>query len=371
MTPEAWLAAAGGAALAALVTYVTLRARQGREAVARSLVPRRTRQLMGALSSGAIIVRRDRRAAFSNATASALGLARPDGALDESVADLAERAWEQGEAVEEEISIRRGVLGAVATVHVRVSPLDEDLALAVANDSTDQRAAELTRREFAVNVSHELKTPVGALALLAETIDAAADEPDTVREFAAKIGKESRRLSKLIQEIIEISRLQGGESVMDHQEVKIGEVIVEAVEAAKLAAEARNIDVTVTEKAKASVMGDRDLLVMALRNLVDNAIAYSDAGGRVSIDTALDGSIVTLSVIDRGIGIAASEQERIFERFFRTDPARSRDSGGTGLGLSIVKHVALQHAGDVSVWSRIGIGSTFALRLPVHKVKSS
>lgn len=332
-----------------------------------TLVPHRTRQVMEALQGGVIIVDRSRRAAASNALAVGLGLTRPDGALHGEVADLAESAWESGEPREGDVVVTRGVLGSSATVFVRATPLDDALVLAVADDHTEQRTAELTRREFAVNVSHELKTPIGALVLLAETIETEADNPDTVREFAQKIGKESRRLAKLIQEIIEISRIQGSEGILDRKKASLNDVVVEAVDVARTSAEARSISMVVSPGPKASVLGDRDLLVMAVRNLIDNAVAYSHEGGRVTITVDKDGDVATVEVIDQGIGIAQKDQERIFERFYRTDPARSRATGGTGLGLSIVKHIVAQHDGDVTVWSRPGVGSTFTLRLPVYQ----
>jgi two-component system sensor histidine kinase SenX3 len=269
--------------------------------------------------------------------------------------------------VEEEVEVRRGVLGAVTQVHVRVTPIDDELALAVANDNTEQRAAEATRREFAVNVSHELKTPIGALSLLAENVEDASDEPELVRQFAVKMRREARRLTKLIQEIIEISRLQGGESVLDHEEVDVVGVVHEAFEGARLAAENKVIELALDARVRPLVLGDRDLLVMAVRNLVDNAIAYSDSGARVTASITTTEDAVSVSVLDQGIGIDAKDQERIFERFYRTDPARARESGGTGLGLSIVKHVALQHSGAVTVWSQPSVGSTFTITLPRYE----
>lgn len=368
MFPDVWLAAVLGAVLGGVVVAIAARRKHRRETIARTLVPHRTRQALAVLQSGAVIVRRDRRAAFVNNPASALGVARPDGALLPGIADLAELAWRRGEPQEDEIEVKRGVLGAASRVHVRAVPLDEDLVLAVVNDNTEARIAEQSRREFAVNVSHELKTPVGALSLLAESIEAGVDDPEMVRKFARKMRKESRRLTKLIQEIIEISRLQGGDTVMDYDEVAMAEVIAEAIDGAHLAAEAKNIALATDIKADATVLGDHDLLVMALRNLVDNAVQYSDSGKRVTVSCAVDGAAVAVAVVDQGIGIDPDDQERVFERFFRTDPARSRDSGGTGLGLSIVKHVALQHAGTVDLWSQRGVGSTFTLRLQVHEV---
>jgi two-component system sensor histidine kinase SenX3 len=364
MTPLAWLVAALAFGGGCIVGALALRRRAKQDVVARLLVPHRTRQIVSALSSGAMVVRRDRRAAYSNHAASALGLARPDGALHEAVANLAEKAWDKGVVVEEEVEVKRGVLGAVSVVHVRATPIDNELVFAVANDNTEQRAAEATRREFAVNVSHELKTPIGALSLLAETIETASDDPKLVREFAAKMRREARRLTKLIQEIIEISRLQGGESVVDHYEVDIAGVVHEAFEGASLAAENKRITLVPDLRERPHVLGDRDLLVMAVRNLVDNAVSYSDQGKRVTVSVTAKDDVVSIAVLDQGIGIDLKDQERIFERFYRADPARARDTGGTGLGLSIVKHVALQHGGAVSVWSQPSVGSTFTLSLP-------
>lgn len=367
MNPDVWLAAIVGALVGAAVVAITVHRRKRKEIVSSTLVPHRTRQLLSVLQSGAVVVRRDRRAAFVNNPAAALGIARPDGALLPAVADLAENAWKRGEAVEEEITVRRGVLGSASQVHVRAVPLDDQLVLAVANDNTEARAAEQSRREFAVNVSHELKTPVGALSLLAESIEEGADDEHMVRHFAGKIRKESRRLTKLIQEIIEISRLQGGQTVVDYQEVPVADVIQEAIDGAHVAADARRIAIATDIKDSPTVLGDHDLLVMALRNLIDNAVHYSDPGRRVTVACTADDDAVAIAVLDQGIGIDLDDQERIFERFFRTDPARSRESGGTGLGLSIVKHVALQHSGTVEVWSQRGVGSTFTLRLQVHQ----
>jgi two-component system sensor histidine kinase SenX3 len=367
MTPEVWLVGLLGLVLGAAVVGVIMQRRTKREVIARTLVPHRTRQVIGALQSGAIVVRRDRRAAYSNKSAAALGVARPDGALHAAVADLAERAWDREEPVEEEIVVKRGVLGSASMVHVRATPLDDELVLAVANDNTEARAAEQHRREFAVNVSHELKTPVGALSLLAESIEAGADDAQMVREFAGKIRRESRRLTKLIQEIIEISRLQGGQSVMDYDDVSLIAAVDDAIEGAQVGAQARRIELVRDVKAQPLVLGDRDLLTMAVRNLIDNAVNYSDPGKRVTVSVTTDQSVAVVTVIDQGIGIEPSDRERIFERFFRTDPARSRETGGTGLGLSIVKHVALQHSGSVDVWSQVGVGSTFTLKLQVHQ----
>ena len=367
MTVEMWLIAAVALAIGAGVGALVAGRKTHQQAVAATVVPHRTREVLSVLQSGAVIVRRDRRAAFSNTVAAALGVARPDGALHADVADLAEKAWKADAPVEGDVEISRGVLGTASIVHVRVSPLSGELALALANDNTEQHAAEQTRREFAVNVSHELKTPIGALSLLAENIENNPDDTVMVRDFAKKIRKEARRLSKLIQEIIEISRIQGGESVIEHEPVDVAEVIDEVLESVRVMAEEQDITLVTDVSSRPTVVGDHDLLMMAARNLVDNAINYSEPGSRVTIKLAAEAEVAQLSVIDQGIGVPAAEQDRIFERFYRTDPARSRATGGTGLGLSIVKHVVLQHAGTVELWSEPAVGSTFTIRLAVHE----
>ncbi len=367
MQPEVIAALVGALAVGVAIGALLGRRRVRQQSLALTLVPHRTRQVLSALQSAAILVRRDRRAGFSNNAAHAMGLARPDGALSGAIADVAETAWEAGEPVEREIEVRRGVLGAVSQVHLRVTPVSDDLALALANDNTRERVAEMSRREFAANVSHELKTPIGAMSLLAESIHDAPEDTEMVGEFSAKIVKEARRLTKLIQEIIQISRLQAGSVVTEYQEVALADVIEEAVEAASLSAESRGIEIVTSIESSPIVMGDADLLVMAVRNLVDNAVNYSQPHGKVTVTLQSIGRVAHLAVLDRGIGIEVDEQERIFERFYRTDPARSRETGGTGLGLSIVKHVAQQHAGEVAVWSRPGVGSTFTLRLSIHR----
>ena len=363
MTPVSWLIVAVALAVGvAIGAFAHRRSVSAQEDVS-TLVPHRTREVLSVLQSGAVVVRRDRRSAFANTVAMALSVARSDGKLHPGVADLAERAWRADEPLEEDVEIQRGVLGSSSIVHVRVTPLTSELALAVANDNTEQRAAEATRREFAVNVSHELKTPVGALSLLAETIEDSPEDTEMVRSFAKKIRKETRRLTKLIQEITEISRLQGGESVMDYERVDLAGVVDEVLDMVAMAAEAKAIELVPEVSDAPQVMGDRDLLVMAVRNLVDNAISYSETGKRVTVTLVREAEVARIAVIDQGLGIAPEDQERVFERFYRTDPARSRETGGTGLGLSIVKHVVAQHAGTVDLWSQPSVGSTFTIRL--------
>lgn len=226
------------------------------------------------------------------------------------------------------------------------------------------QAAEAMRRDFVANVSHELKSPVTAIGLLAEAVYEAADDPGTVRAFAGKMQREAQRLGTLITEIIALSAIQGG-GLHEVDVVRIDAVIADAVDRASVPATAAGIDLAVGEPSGAEVIGDRGLLTTAIGNLVDNAVHYSEPGSAVTIRQVVRRGIVDISVADQGIGIAPLDQRRVFERFFRADPARSRATGGTGLGLAIVKHVAANHHGSIRLASRVGVGTTFTLRLPL------
>jgi two-component system sensor histidine kinase SenX3 len=230
---------------------------------------------------------------------------------------------------------------------------------------------EATRRDFVANVSHELKTPVGAMSLLAEALLASADDAETVRRFAEKVLIEANRLGDMVAELIELSRLQGAERLSNVTEVDIDTVVSEAISRHKVAADNAEIDVRIDAPGGLQVLGDQTLLVTALANLVSNAIAYSPRGSLVSISRRRRGDNIEIAVTDRGIGIALEDQERVFERFFRGDKARSRATGGSGLGLAIVKHVAANHGGSIGVWSKPGTGSTFTLSIPASDPAAS
>ena len=223
------------------------------------------------------------------------------------------------------------------------------------------------KRDFVANTSHELKTPVGALALLAETIEDAADDAEAVRRFAGKMRQEAQRLTNLVQDLITLSRIQAVEPVPDPRPVELDMVVAEALDRCRMKANARGITLASSGTRGLSVLGDEDLLVTALRNLLENAVAYSPERTRVvvSLKRASEGN-AELSVADQGIGIPERDLERIFERFYRVDPARSRATGGTGLGLAIVKHVMAAHNGRVTVRSVEGSGSTFTLFIPLR-----
>jgi two-component system sensor histidine kinase SenX3 len=253
-----------------------------------------------------------------------------------------------------------------AAVRARVSRLPgTDEVLLLLEDITESRRVDAARRDFVANVSHELKTPVGALSLLAEAVADACDEPAAVRRFAGRMGHEANRLGRLVQELIDLSRLQGVDPLPEPVPVRVDQVVREAVDRTRLAAAAAGIEVRAGGDPDIGVLGSESQLVTALVNLVSNAIAYSPAHTRVAVGIRQAADTVEISVTDQGIGIAENDLERVFERFYRADPARSRATGGTGLGLAIVKHIATNHGGSVDVWSVERSGSTFTLRLPI------
>ncbi|EHK86856.1 sensor histidine kinase [Saccharomonospora azurea] len=316
-------------------------------------------------NNGVLILNRFGDLVLHNRRAEALGLVRAN------QADVrARKAAEQVAGTEEPTEIDLSPLAArsrgPAAVLGEVRPLGDGFTVVEAVDHSEAVRLEATRRDFVANVSHELKTPVGAMALLAEAVLDAADDPEEVRRFSEKILRESTRLGRLVTELIALSRLQGAEKLPELTVVDVDAVVAEALSRTRLAAESADIEITTDSVSDLRMVGDHTLLVTALSNLLDNAVAYSTAGSPVSISRTLVDGAVEISVTDRGIGIAEADQKRVFERFYRADKARSRATGGTGLGLAIVKHVAANHGGDVRLWSSPGVGSTFTLRIPAH-----
>jgi two-component system sensor histidine kinase SenX3 len=266
------------------------------------------------------------------------------------------------------IEVPRGPIGeGVRELTVKVISIEKDLQILVLlSDESEAERVHEVRRDFVANISHELKTPIGALSLLSEAVLSAKDEPAAVEKFASRMQQEAKRLTGLVQEIINLSRLQDSDPLQMAEPILLHDLIAEAVDQSQTTSTARKIGVTVSDEVAVTVFGDRDQLLMAINNLIENAINYSPENTKVSISTSVQDEIVTISVTDQGIGIPETDLERIFERFYRVDPARSRETGGTGLGLSIVKHVAAKHGGEITVWSSPNVGSTFALRLPIY-----
>lgn len=328
-------------------------------------LPQGLAAVLGVLPFSAVVVDREDRVRRASPAARALGMVKDDRLVVDELLALSRMVQRDGEIRETELQLG-------PTRHdtrwfaVRVAPLGvQGLVLVLAEDLTELRRVESIRRDFAANVSHELKTPVGALLLLAETVETAADDEEAVRRFAGRMQIEAARLSSLVQDLITLSHVQGDEPLAEDEPVSLDDVIAEAVDRAKMTAQAKETQLAVTGLTGLQVRGDRELLTTALKNLIDNAIAYSPARTRVTVESRVIDGNAELSVTDQGIGIPERELERIFERFYRVDPARSRETGGTGLGLAIVKHVATKHGGEVTVWSKEGSGSTFGLRLPL------
>ncbi|WP_308198764.1 ATP-binding protein [Rhodococcus sp. F64268] len=289
--------------------------------------------------------------------------------LDERAWIAAGRVLDDGTTVEIDLS-RKSPHGRdrVAVRCVARKLLDDDPRFVVlyAYDDSEQVRMEATRRDFVANVSHELKTPVGAMALLAEALLESVDDPGSVRHFGQRVQSEATRLGNMVTELIALSRLQGAEKLPDLEEVDVDTVIDDALDRTRLTAENANIEINTDRPNGYQMLGDHLLLVTALTNLIENAIAYSPPGSPVTVSRSLRDGCVAIAVTDRGIGIERQDQERVFERFFRVDKARSRATGGTGLGLAIVKHVAANHHGEIVLWSKPGTGSTFTLLIPAH-----
>ena len=330
--------------------------------------------VLSVLSSSAVVLDNHDRVLSASAAARSFGLVNGDQLMMGELLALARQVRRDGEIREGEIEVSGSAFGGRRTSFaVRVAPLGANvggggLILLLAEDQTESRRVEEVRRDFVANISHELKTPVGALALLAETMEEAADDPEAVRRFAGRMRQEASRLTYLVQDLITLSRIQAAEPVPDPHPVELAAVVAEVLDRCRMKATARGIELAWSCDEGLAVLGDEDLLVTALRNLVENAVAYSPEKTRVMVSANRDGANAALiSVADQGIGIPERDLERIFERFYRVDPARSRATGGTGLGLAIVKHVVAAHSGKVTVWSKEGVGSTFTLRLPVMR----
>lgn len=323
-------------------------------------------QVLSVLRSSAVVLDENDSVVKASPAAHALGLVSGDRLEVGILLRLARQVRRDGEIREAELDIRRSRLGDERrTVSARVAPLGARLVLVLVEDRTEARKIEAVRRDFVANVSHELKTPVGALALLAEAVLSASEDPEAVQRFADRMTAESSRLNKIIQELIDLSRLQAPDPDRVADAVLVDDVVQAAAERTRAIAGAKEIEIAIGGEHDLKVLGDEGQLVTALGNLVENAVNYSPQDTRVAIGVGRSGDVVEISVTDQGIGIPEQDRDRIFERFYRVDPARSRETGGTGLGLSIVKHVVQNHGGEVRLWSVEGAGSTFTIRLPL------
>lgn len=350
----------GAAALAWVVSDRQMHLSEPRD---EPIVPSGVDAVLAALRSSAVLLDEQDNVVRASAPAYALGFVKNHRLVVTDLLGLAQEVRRDGEIRTLDFDLATpGV--PPRSVSARIAPLGPHLILVLADDRTRERRLEAVRRDFVANVSHELKTPVGAVQLLAEASRGAADDPEAVEKFSKRILKETKRLSRLVQQIIDLSRLQGDDPLESPMTVSIDKVIEAAVDTSFIDAEARAIEVTVAGEDGLEVSGNEEQITAAVSNLVANAVAYSPEGSAVTVRASSTPTEVNIAVIDKGIGIPAREIDRIFERFYRVDPARHRSTGGTGLGLSIVKHIAATHGGDVTVWSVEGQGSTFTLVLP-------
>ena len=368
--------------------------------------------VLAALRSTVVVLDDDDEVLRASSAAYTFNIVRDDEVCEPRVAEMVARVRAGGDPEDAELTVARGRVDGAGHfyLYVRVAAIGRGRILVLIDDRTAAKRLEDMRRDFVANVSHELKTPVGAIALLAETVEGAVDDPGLVRNYIGRIRKESARLGVLVEEILELSRLQEGDARVEPADVDLDAVVAEAIDRVRTEAESKEVTLVAGGTPGLHVRGDAALVTTAVRNLLDNAIRYSGPRTRVSVGLSVDeaggsgvagatdgadsadradgadsadstdgadlgGSqaaaaepagdqLVRIAVVDQGIGIAKEAQERVFERFYRVDKARSRATGGTGLGLSIVKHVAADHGGTVELWSTPGRGSTFTLVLP-------
>ena len=304
---------------------------------------------------------------FESSKIALLNLVKENKIQSEELLALVRVVRRTGKTQEGSIEVARGPIGeGKRDLQITAALIDnEGSVLVIIDDEGEKQRIDAIRRDFITNISHELKTPIQALSLNSDALLEVKDEPDKVVLFANKIKTQTIRLNDLVKEIINLSKIQDSDPLDMAHEVEISDVISEAVDQCEVLAEARNIWVKFDGLQDGVVLGNREQLVMAVHNLVENAINYSAEGTNVVISSKLDDGLIEILVKDQGLGIAEENLDRIFERFYRVDPARSRATGGTGLGLSIVKHVITNHGGEVKVWSSVGVGSTFAIRLPI------
>ena len=386
-TTQALLFALLGAVLGAgvvLAWRVSDRQLRREEPAPKPALPPGVSSVLSVLRSSALVVDEDDQVLSASAPAYAYGLVVGRSVAVDELASVVRQVRRDGQIQETQLTLERG--RSVPAVHLtaRVAPLTSRMVLALVEDRTAERRVEAIRRDFVANVSHELKTPVGAIKLLAEAVQQAADDPVAVTRFAGRMQTESSRLITLVQQIIELSRLQSDDPQEHPHVVDVDDIVARAIDQSSIDAEAKRITVVHNGQRGLQILGNGDEISLALGNLVANAVAYSSPRSRVVVAAKVPehgfdpeapgsadlpasgrpGTMVELTITDQGIGIPAEEIDRIFERFYRVDPARHRSTGGTGLGLSIVKHVAASHGGEIRVWSVEGEGSTFTLSLP-------
>lgn len=328
-------------------------------------IPDLVAEVLELMGSVGIVVEGSNKVVGTNSWAESYGLVSRGLLVHGELIELAQRARSGSEIESFEGILRVGLAKEKVSVAAKATLVEGDYVVLVLEDRGSDIRLDKTRRDFIENISHELKTPIGAIALLSEAIQEAGDDRAAVAKFASSLNKESSRLTFLVQDIIKLSRLQSEEVIADAELIDLNEVVAEAIDRNEQLAANRKIRLVTEQAPPLEVFGNKEMLITAVKNLVENAISYSDQGTSVGIGCSAKDSIAEIAVTDSGSGISPEHQERIFERFYRADPSRSRETGGTGLGLSIVKHVAKIHRGEVRLFSQVGVGSTFTLRVPL------
>ncbi len=356
----------GGVFGAGVVVLIITAERTARAAdVAERTLPDGVAAVIATMHNPAVVIDPSNTVVAASPQALTVGLVVRRRLVHQELLDLVDRVRKSGEMGAEDLELPRGRHGElIGYLSFRAAQLGNRYVLITADDLTESRRIDEVRRDFVANISHELKTPIGAIGLLSEALVLAADDPAHVKKFAAQLITESERLGALTKDIIELSRLQSVDALENSEETGVDKIVQAAIDANEVVARARSIEIIRAKKSKLRVMGDPGLLQVAVSNLIANAVKYSPDGTRVGVGVRSAKGFVEIAITDQGVGIPEADLDRVFERFYRVDPARSRATGGTGLGLAIVKHVVENHGGDVRVWSQPGKGSTFTIRLP-------
>jgi two-component system sensor histidine kinase SenX3 len=327
-------------------------------------------KLIQSLPDIVIWVDGDNKIKYASEVALNLNIAREDKIQIDALETLISMARKIDEPLIRKVKAKRPLGIAKLNLDTWVMRLERGEVLLWAQNNSVVSRVETMRRDFVANISHELKTPVGALSLLAEAIEESGKDSESIQKFAKRIGPETKRLTNVIRDIIDLSQVQSDDPLATANPVEVDRVINDAVDAVQLLADLNNVEIAQVNEPDVKIVGDEYQLVMAIRNLLTNAITFSPASSRITVGAKLKDGVVEITVSDQGIGISLENQSRIFERFYRVDPARSRTTGGTGLGLAIVKHVCENHGGEVSVWSVPGQGSTFTMKFPQMEEES-
>ena len=319
------------------------------------------------LDTAGVVVDATNQVVDQSSKAKDMGLVEYDKVISPELVELMTKARVTRQSVTEELVFAKNSRSPKLYIWARATLLSEELVILLIEDRTEAKRLDETRRDFVENISHELKTPISAISLLSEALQVAIDDPEQVKKFSKNLQRESKRLGSLVTKIIQLSRIQAGDLQGEIEVFDLGQIVDEAVELNQFLADSKGLKITADTPSGIFVQGDAGLISMAIKNLIENAVLYSENNSNVGVGLSVAEGFAEVAVIDKGIGIPLDQQERIFERFYRVDPSRSRETGGTGLGLSIVKHAANNHGGEVTLFSRPNLGSTFTLRIPIHQ----